>query len=177
MAIAATDVVLRYSVVAAAGDTTVGTPAGALGDQVSTTVVPTTAAGVYDNVSGTENAASTQDFRCEFVLNNHATLTAVDVRVFIASEVAGGTSIALGVDPTAASAKGAATAQALTIASETTAPAGVTFSSPTTDAAALSLGDLAPGQVRAFWIRRTAGNTAGLASDGVTFGINFDTLP
>src|SRR5687767_14062516 len=104
MAIAASDIVLRYSVAAAAGDTTASAPATSLGDQVSTSVVPTTKNGVFDDVSGAENAASTVDYRCIFILNNHATQTATSIKAFLSAEVAGGTAIAIGVDPAAASA-------------------------------------------------------------------------
>jgi hypothetical protein len=94
---------------------------------------------------------------------------------YISAEVAGGASIAIGPDTTAASALGSATAQALTIANETTAPAGVTFTAPTTAATGIALGTIGSGQVKAFWIRRTAANTAALSGDGVTLGISGDT--
>ena len=144
--------------------------------EVSSTAVATGANGIFDDVSGAENAASTVDYRCIFVLNNHATLTLQNAVVFIQSEVAGGTSVALAVDNIAASAKGSASAQAAQIANETTAPTGVgAFSSPTTAATGLAIGSLTPGQVRAVWIRRTAANTAALDADGFTLAVTGDT--
>jgi hypothetical protein len=95
--------------------------------------------------------------------------------MYLSAEVAGGASIAIGVDTTAASALGSATAQALTIANETTAPAGVTFSAPTTAAGGISLGSIPVGNVRAVWVRRTAANTAALSGDGVTLAVSGDT--
>lgn len=179
MAIAATDMILRLSTTAgAAGDSTAqASPNSSLGKYASTTVMGTALNSLFDDVSGAENAANTVDYRCVFVLNNHATLTAVGVTVYLQSEVAGGTSIALGVDTTAVSAKGSAGAQAVTVANELTAPAGVTFTAPTTDGAGVVLGDIAPGQVRAFWVKRTAANTAALLADGGTLAFGFDTLP
>lgn len=177
MAIVSTDIVFRYSVVTgAAGDSTTSSQAASLGKYVSTTVVATGANGLFDDISGAENAASTVDYRCVFVLNNHATLTMQNAVVYIASEVAGGASVALAVDNIAASAKGSAGAQAAQIANETTAPTGVgAFSSPTTVATGLALGNITPGQVRGVWVRRTAANSAALDADGVTLGCGCDT--
>lgn len=177
MAITSTDIVLRYSVVTgAAGDSTAGTAAGSLGKYASTTAVATGANGLFDDISGAENAASTVDYRCIFVLNNHATLTMQNAVVYLSAEVAGGASVALAVDNIAASAKGSASAQAAQIANETTAPTGVgAFSSPTTVATGLALGNITPGQVRGVWVRRTAANSAALDADGVTIGVGCDT--
>lgn len=177
MAIVSSDIVLRYSVVTgAAGDTTAGTAAGSLGKYASTTVVATGANGLFDDISGAENAASTVDYRCIFVLNNHATLTLLNAVVYLSAEVAGGAGIALAVDNIAASAKGGSSAQAALIASETTTPTGVgAFSSPTTVATGLALGNLTAGQVRGVWVRRTAANSSALDADGVTIGVAGDT--
>lgn len=177
MSISSSDIVFRYSTTSgSAGDTTAGAAATSLGKYASTTVVATGANGLFDDVSGAENAASTVDYRCIFVLNNHATLTLQNATVYISSEVSGGTSIALAVDNIAASAKGGSSAQAAQIANETTAPSGVgAFSSPTTQATGISIGNLTAGQVRGIWVRRTAANTAALDADGVTIGVGGDT--
>ena len=178
MAITATDIVLRLSTTAgSAGDSTAqADPNASLGKYAATTVLGTALNGLFDDISGVENAASTVDYRCIFVLNNHATLTMQSTAVYLSSEVAGGASIAIALDNIAASAKGSASAQAAQIASETTTPSGVgTFSSPTTRAAGLSIGNLTPGQVKGVWVRRTAANTSALDADGVTFGVACDT--
>ena len=126
--------------------------------------------------SAAENAASTVDYRCVFFLNNNATLAGTSGSVWIASETAGGASVALATDNLAASAKGSASAQAAQIASETTAPSGVSaFSAPTTDGTGLSLGTVNAGNVKGIWVRRTAANTAALNNDGFTFGLAVDT--
>lgn len=177
MAITSTDIVLRYSVVTgAAGDSTAGTAAGSLGKYASSTAVATGANGLFDDISGAENAASTVDYRGIAVLNNHATLTMQNAVVYLSAEVGGGAAIAVAVDNIAASAKGGASAQMAQIANETTAPSGVSaFSSPTTVATGLALGNIAPGQVKGIWIRRSAANSAALDADGVTIGIGCDT--
>jgi hypothetical protein len=175
-AITAAELLFKYSVAAAAGNTTAGTAATSLGDQISTTTIAdATANAVFDDISGAENAASTVDYRCIFIHNSNASNALQNAVVYLSSEVAGGASIAIGVDTTASSAVGAASAQALTVANETTAPAGVSFSSPTTVGTGLSLGNIAAGSVKAIWVRRTAANSAALSNDGVTIAVAGDT--
>lgn len=175
MPITSSDVEFRFSVAAAAGDTTAGTAAGSLGDQVSTTAITTAQLqNLFDNVSGAEAAAGDVEYRCAFMLNKHATLTLIGAQVSISSETAGGGSVAIALDNIAASAKGAATAQAATVADEQTAPTGVGAFGTTP----ITLGDLGPGQVRAFWIRRTVPAASGAINpDGVVLGWSGDTLP
>lgn len=175
-AITSGEILFKYSVAAAAGNTTAGTAATSLGDQVSTTQWAGGAANdLFDDVTGAENAASDVEYRCIFVHNTNAANVLENAVVYLSAETAGGASIAVGADPTAASAVGSASAQAVTVADENTAPAGVTFSSPTTAGAGVALGNIGVGQVKAFWIRRTAANTAALSNDGVTIAVTGDT--
>lgn len=152
-------------------------PNQSLGKYISTTVLSATALNnLFDNVSGAENAASAVDYRCVFLRNLHATLTAQNDVVYVSSEVAGGTSVAIAVDNVAASAIGSAAAQADQIANEATAPTAVgAFSTPTTAAAGLAMGNIAAGNCRAFWVRRTAANTAPVDADGATWATSFET--
>lgn len=151
-------------------------PNASLGKYVSTTqITDATLDNLFDTVSGDENAASEAEYRCEFVHNNHGSLTLQSAVAWISSEVAGGASVAIGVDPAAASAVGSAAAQAAEIANEDTAPTGVTFSAPTTKGAGVSLGNIGAGQVRGLWWRRTAANSAALASDAATIRVEGDT--
>ena len=177
MAITATDILFKLSTPAgAAGNANAGTVGASLGKYISTTQLSGTALhNLFPALTGAQNAASQVDYQCVFVHNNHATLTATAVSLYLSGDVAGGAVVAIGADPTAASAIGASSAQALQIASSTTAPAGVTFSAPTTDGTGISLGDIGPGQCKAFWVRRTAANTAALANDGTTLNVAFDT--
>ena len=68
-------------------------------------------------------------------------------------------------------------AQALEVTDQNTAPAGLTFAPAATLGAALSLGNLAPGEVRAFWLRREPQNTAAMSGDSVTIRVTGETLP
>ena len=177
-AITAAEVLFKYSVKAgAAGNSTASTAGGALGKYISTTVWPGGALNdLYDDVSGAENAASTVDYRCVFIHNSNTANSYQNVVVYLSAEVAGGTAIAIATDNLAASAIGAAAAQAAEVATETTAPVGTSaFSSPTTIGTGLALGTLAVGQTRAIWIRRTASNSAALSADGVTVACTGDT--
>lgn len=177
MPIASSDIIYRLSTKSgAAGDSTAAVIADALGKYAATTAVSGTAQNnLFENVTGDENAASTVFYKCVFVLNNHATLTLTSAVLWLSAETALGGSLALGADTTAASAKGSASAQALSIANRTTAPAGVTFSAPTTKGAAIALGNIGPGQVKAFWVRFTTANSAAINADGGTWRVEGDT--
>jgi hypothetical protein len=175
-AIVAGEILSKYSVVAAAGNTTAGTAAGSLGDQISTTVIAdATLNALFDDISGAENAASDVEYRCIFIHNSNASNALQGAVIWLSSEVAGGANIAIGVDPTAASAIASGSPQAVTVATEQDAPAGVSFSSPTTAGTGLSLGTIPAGQCKAAWFRRTATNSAALNNDGVTWTVQGDT--
>jgi hypothetical protein len=176
-AITSGEILFKFSVAAAAGNTTAGTAATSLGDQISTTAwAGGSPNDLFDDISGAENAASTVDYRCIFVHNSNASNTLENAVVYLSAEVSGGAGIAVAADSTAASAIGSGSAQALAVASETTAPAGpLTFSSPTTVGAGVALGNIPAGSCKAFWIRRTAANSAALSSDGVTIAVAGDT--
>lgn len=178
MAITATDLLFKLSIVTGSAGNAAAQPDpnASLGKYISTTALTTSANGLFDNISGAENAASTVDYRCIFIHNAHATLSYQNAVVYLAAEVGGGAGIAIAVDNIAASAIGSAGAQAALIASETSAPSGVgSFSSPTTAGAGLSLGTIAAGFCKAVWVRRTAANSAAVDADGVTIGISGDT--
>lgn len=176
-AITAGEILFKYSISAAAGNTTASAPATSLGDQISTTAWAGGAANdLFDDISGAENAASTVDYRCIFVHNSNGANALQNAVVYMSAETAGGANIAIATDNIAASAIGAATPQAAAIASETTAPSGVSaFSSPTTAGTGLSLGNIPAGSCKAFWIRRTATNSSALSNDGVTIAVAGDT--
>src|SRR5215207_9942770 len=153
MAIVTGDLLRKYSVkTGSAGNSTAGTASGSLGKYISTSAITSAVLNnLFDDVSGDENAASEAEYRCEFIHNSHATLTLQAPKAWISSEVAGGASVAIGADTTAASALANASAQALEVTNEDTAPSGVTFSAPTTKAAGVALSDLAAGNVKALW--------------------------
>jgi hypothetical protein len=151
-------------------------PNQSLGKYISTTEIENaTLNNLFDDVSGDENAANDVEYRCFFIHNAHASLTWQNPIIWISEEVAGGASIAIGVDPTAASPIGSSQAQALEIADEDTAPSGVSFSSPTSKGTGLSVGNLSAGYCKAIWVRRTCSNSAAKNNDGATFTVEGDT--
>ena len=178
MAITSSDIKYRLATTAGSAGNSLsqGDPNASLGKYISTTdVANATLHALFDVVTGDENAASDVEYRCLFIYNSHGTLTLEGPKVWLSAETSGGCNAAIGIDTTAASAVGNGSAQALTIANEGTAPAGVSFSSPTSKGAGLSLGDLAAGQVRAVWVRRTATDSAALNNDGVSVAVEGDT--
>ncbi len=170
MSVVAADMLLKFSVAAAAGNTTAGTAATSLGDQVSTTAVPAGPLNnLFDDVSGAEAAAGDTEYRCVFVHNSHATDTAFGVEVSVQAEVGGGASFALALDNIAVSAVASGSAQAATVANENTSPGG---GAGAFGAGPLSIGDMGPGTVKGVWCRRTvAASTAAISNDGATLRI------
>ncbi len=179
MPIVAGDMLIKFSVkTGAAGNSTAGTAAGSLGKYISTTQwTGGTLHDLFDLVSAAESAAGENEYRCLFVHNNHGSLTATSCEVYIQAETASGAAIALASDNIAASAIGSSSAQAAEVANEDTAPSGVSaFSSPTSSPG-ISLGDLTPGQCRAFWVRRNVPASTGAQSgDGFTLRLRFLTV-
>jgi hypothetical protein len=176
-AIVPSDILIKYSTTAGSAGNALASNAGSsLGKYLSTTAMPdATLNALFDDVSGAENAASTVDYRCLFVHNSNASNALENAVIYLSAEVSGGANIAVGADTTAASAIGTPSAQALQVANETTAPSGVSFSSPTTAGTGVSLGTIPSGQCKAFWVRRTATNSAALSNDGVTLSVTGDT--
>lgn len=152
-------------------------PDHSLGGYLSTTVWD---GGVlhdlFPALTGTENSQSVNQYLCLMIINKHATLTLTSPVLWIVSQVAGGATVAVGIDPTTSRPIATNQSQAITVANINTAPQGVTFSAPTSKGSGLSLGNLAPGYTKAIWIRRTAANSAAVAADGFSFRIEGDTL-
>ena len=180
-AITTGEILFRYTVkTGSAGNTTASTAAGSLGTYASTSLWAGGGTNdLFDDITGAENAAATTDYRCIYIHNSNSANALQNAVVYLSAEVAGGASIAIAVDTTAASAVGAASAQALTAATET-APGGsvtgLSYSSPTTAGAGLALGNIPAGSGRAIWIRRSiTANTPALSNDGVTIAVSGDT--
>lgn len=177
MSIVASDLLIKMSVkTGSAGNSTSSSVANSLGKYVSTTTVSSTALNnMFDNATAANNAASGVDYRCYFLLNNHASLTYTGAVIYLSAETAGGANISIAVDDIAVSAKGSSSAQAAEISSKTIAPSGVSaFSSPTTAGTGLVLGDIGPGQVKAFWLKRTLTNSSAKELDGFTLAFSGD---
>ncbi len=170
MAIADADIQYRLS--GGAGNSNVNNSIG--GVMSSTAWAGGSLHDLFDVISGDENAASTVDYRCVYVRNNHGSLTWGPIKVWLTAQTAGGATIDVGLDP-AGVGNGTTTGVAATPANETTAPAGVTFSNPTTKSGGLAPANLIAGNAFALWFRRTAANSAAAANDGATVRAEGDT--
>lgn len=180
MAIVANDIKLKLSTKSgSAGNSLAQADINlSLGKYISTTeIVSASANNLFDNVTGSENAASGVEYRCIFVHNSHATITLENAVVYLSSQVSGGSALAIAVDDIAASAIGSSSAQAFEASLTTTDPdAGVgAFSAPTSAGTGLSLGNIAPGFCKAVWVRRTAANTVAVDADGGVLVCTGDT--
>lgn len=177
-AIVTSEILFKFTTTSGSAGNSVA--AGAVGTFLGKYVTSTNWAGggtndLFADITGAQNAASQVDYVGLGIYNSNASNALQNAAAYISSEVAGGASTALGADTTAASAVGSASAQLVQIASTTTAPAGVSFSSPTTLATGVSLGSIPVGNVKGLWVRRTAANTAALSADGVTIAVGGDT--
>jgi len=153
-------------------------PNASLGGVRSTTeVVDNTVENLFDNITGSESSAGDVEYRCYYFKNAHGTITWEDVVAWLESQISGGASVQIGLDP-AGVGNGTSTGVATTIANESTAPTGVTFSTPTDKPSGLSVGDVGPGEMFAIWVKRTvAASTPGQASDGYDLRVEGDTAP
>ena len=163
MAIVSTDIQYRLSGGASNSD-----PALSRGGVKSSTA----ASNYFDDVSSAEASAGDVEYRCIYIHNAHATLTLIGAKVFIQTNTpSSDTDVAIGLGSSAIN----GTEQ--TVADESTAPTGVTFSAPTTFAGGLTIGDLAAGAHKAVWVRRTVNAAAAAASDSFTLRVQGDTNP
>ena len=167
MPITSTDLKFHLSGGAANSD-----PNAALGGAISTTqIVDATVANLFDNVSSAESAAGDTEYRCFYVKNTHATLTLQAAKVYIQTNTPSAeTSAEIGLGTSAVN----GTEQ--TVANESTAPSGVTFSTAAGSGNALSIGNIPAGQHKAIWLKRIV-NAAAAAynSDSVIIRVEGDT--
>lgn len=110
-------------------------------------------AAVFPTVSAGNSLAGLIQYRCLYVYNNHPSLTANALKVFVAQATTGPDEIYIGLDP-AGVGNGSTTGVATVVALDTTPPTGVTFSNPLSSTTGLLAGNLGPGQSFAFWEKR-----------------------
>ena len=163
MAIASGDIIHRLS-----GGSGNGSAAAALGGAKSSTAVP--GGSIFDDVDSGEATSGDTEYRCFYVHNNHGSLTLQNAVVWLSANTTG-SRIAIGVGTSAIN----GTEQ--TVANESTAPSGVTFSQPSSKGSGLSLGNIPAGQHRAVWIRRIIPAAAAGANDTYTVRAEGDTAP
>ena len=165
MAIVSTDIKYRLS-----GGSANANAALSLGGVISSVDAPVAS---FDDVSSAEAQAGAIEYRCIYVRNTHGTLTLVGAKIWINANTTTPSSsvVALGLGTSAVN----GTEQ--TVANETTAPTGVTFSAAANEGTGLVIGDLAPNATKAFWIRRTVLAGAAAVAESFTLRVKGDTLP
>jgi hypothetical protein len=143
------------------------------GVRSSTELVDNTDNNLFDDVPGDEHTAGRVEYRCLYLRNGHASLTMTNTVLWIQSDTTGAES-----DLSIAVGTAAINGTEQTVANETTAPTGVTWSDAAVSrATGLAMGTIPNGQHKAFWLRRTitAGSTP-QAADTCSFQAGCDTL-
>lgn len=168
MPIISTDIQYRLS-----GGASNSSGDAALGGIISSNAVSTSVNSLFDAKSSAEAAAGRTEYRCFYVRNGHGSLTALGTKLWINANTPGAdTTFEVGLGTSAIS----GTEQ--TVANETTAPSGVTFSAAASEGAALSIGDLAPGETKAIWVKLiVSAAAAGPVTETFTFRTKCDTNP
>jgi len=123
---------------------------------------------LFDVVDSTEAASPGQtSYRCFYVKNNHGSLTLQDAKVYFnESTLNGDNAIAMALDGNGVN------GTADSVANEETAPntGSPSFSTPTSEGAALTIGNIPAGQHQAIWLRRTVTGGAA-AADNLDFSV------
>lgn len=143
----------------------------ALGGAKSSAAVSASVDALFDSVSAAEAVAGDVEYRCIYLHNANGADTMTAARVWVSANTPlAGTTLEIGVGTSAVN----GTEQ--TIANESTAPSGVTFSAPSAAASGLALGNIPAGQHKAIWLRRTVTAGAGnSANDTWTLGFDAET--
>lgn len=141
-----------------------------LGGVKSSNAAPST---LFDDVLGVEAQNGSSEYRCVYINNaNGAGASYLDVKLWIQTNTPSvDTTIAIGLGTSGLN----GTEQ--TVANETTAPIGVTFSAPTDYASGLVVGSIPAGQSFAYWIRRTVNPGAAAFADSYTIRHQGDYIP
>lgn len=106
----------------------------------------------FDNISPAQSLAGYTDYRCFYMKNTAAAGTAIDVKMWIKKQPDGDDTLQIALDP--AGTNGTAL-QLVDEVDSTNVLSGITWAAPTTQGTALTIGNLGPGEFRAFWIKRT----------------------
>lgn len=148
------------------------TPANSRGGYVSTTLLnlETLSQNLFADVTDIQRRDGYTDYRCIAIHNTSDTESATGLVAWIETQPSI-TAIAIGLDPAGASADDSSSAQGTT-SDGTTAPSGVSFSSPSTEGTGLSVATLAAGQVAFLWVRRTVTGVSSGSSGTDTWRID-----
>ena len=166
MPIISTDIQYRLS--GGASNTDVN---ASLGGAKSSTSVGTGLHNLFDVVSSAEASSGDTEYRCVYVHNNHGTLTMQATKIWIVTNTPS-TDTSIEIALGSSTVNGTETS----VANEDTAPSGPTFSAPASEGAALSIGDIPPGEHKAVWVKRIVNaSAAAYNDDSATIRVKCDT--
>jgi len=156
---------LAFYLTGGAGNTL---PAASLGGVISSTAfTDNTLQNLFANVSPAEALAGSVKYRA-LSFKNLAAETAYAAALFLSQETTSAfTTIAVAFDSVGTQ----------SVADEDTAPAGLSFSTPLSLAAAIALGDIVASGVARVWFRRTVSAGAAVASDSGKFTVVVGSAP
>lgn len=133
------------------------------------TGVEVTFAILFDKVLPAEAVAGAVEYRCVYVRNTNGSSPMPNGKFWVVADtVALNTSIEIGLGSSIVD----GTEQ--TVANETTAPVGVSFSAPTSQGTGLDIPDLPAGSHKAIWFKRIIGAGAASGPESITFEISGD---
>lgn len=132
-------------------------------DVTATVTVSQVMENLFHNINKTQSIEGHIDYRCFYLRSDETVETFYNSKIYIKTQPPGADSIEIGIDPNGVN---DGSTPAATIANETTAPAGVTFSTPTSGSP-IVVGDLSPGDEVAIWVKRTVpiGTLVSVAQD------------
>ncbi len=122
--------------------------------KIESIVVSSPIGTVFGQVTAAAALIGDTQYKCLYFKNNHPSLTANDVRLYIHSPVSPPQTFDIGLAPEGVG-NGTTTGVAEALASASTPPFGVTFSAPTQATSGIPIGTLLPGQCVGIWQRRT----------------------
>lgn len=155
---------IQYRLSGGAGNSN---PDASLGGAKSSTVA---GSNLFDPVASGEALSGDVEYRCFYVHNANGSLPLENAVCWLqANTPSADTTLDIGVGTAAIN----GTEQ--TVANESTAPSGVTFSAAASEGAGISLGSIPAGQHKAVWVRRTVNAAAAASADTATLRVKGDT--
>lgn len=124
---------------------------------------------LFADVQGPEAAAGSTKYRCLYLKNGHGTLTMQNTKFYVSvNTLSTDDTINIGLGTSGLN----GTEQS--IADENTAPVGVSFSAPTSNATGILIGNIPIGQTYALWFQRVVNGPVANVYFGNTFLFEID---
>ena len=172
MAIAASDIKLRISGSSASATDVNGSFGGAMSTVSGGIIVTNVLNNDMDDITSAEASSGITIYHNYYYKNEHGSLTYISPKFYIDTQTnSGDTSVAMAL---VAEAKNVATTR---LANETTAPSGITFTTPANYAGGIAIGSLDAADYRGIWVKYIVGSSASAVLDAYTLGIQGDSNP